>query len=306
MSKKQSKSPWAIYQEDCWTGVPRHLPKGEAMLAAIDCPYNIGQQYADYVDKKTQDEYVYYIVNRIDLLRSHMHPHGSIWLAMNDANVSEIDVACKAIGLFPRRRVIWYQTFGQNGNKNFTSSHVTWLYYTLHKTKFTFNADDPLNRIPSARQSTYNDKRANPKGRLPDDTWILRPQLLPDGFKSTDSCWYFPRLCGTFKAKVKDEGIPNQMPVAMMERIVRICSNPGDLVVDTFGGTFTTGEAALRLGRRFIGFDLSAKCVKYGEQRLKAVKPIALVSADEVQLKLFEEKNSCPPSPKTKRKSSKK
>src|SRR5690606_4157144 len=54
-------------------------------------------------------------------------------------------------------------------------SHAHLLYFVKNPDEFTFNANDPAIRVPSARQLVYGDKRANPNGRLPDDTWITPP-----------------------------------------------------------------------------------------------------------------------------------
>ena len=79
---------------------------------------------------------------------------------------------------------------------------------------FTFNAEDPQVRVPSARALVYADKRANPNGRLPDDTWILRPQDLPHGFQPMDDTWYFARVAGTFKERQGFHGC--QMPEQLL------------------------------------------------------------------------------------------
>ena len=101
----------------------------------------------------------------------------------------------------------------------------------------------------------YGDRRANPTGRLPDDTWILRPQDLPDGFQADEDTWYFPRVCGTFKERAGWHGC--QMPEQLLGRIIRACSNEGELVLDPFAGSGTTLAVAKKLGRRFLGFELS-------------------------------------------------
>ena len=71
--------------------------------------------------------------------------------------------------------MIWYYTFGVNCERKFTRSHTHLLYFVKDRQDFTFRDEDLDNRIPSARELVYDDKRANPKGRLPDDTWIIRP-----------------------------------------------------------------------------------------------------------------------------------
>jgi site-specific DNA-methyltransferase (adenine-specific) len=148
--------------------------------------------------------------------------------------------------------------------------------------KFTFNARDPAIRVPSARQLVYADKRANPKGRLPDDTWIiqgnwpenewvLRPQDLPEGFRADGDTWYFARVCGTFNERTGWHGC--QMPEQLLGRIIRASSNEGDLVLDPFAGSGTTLAVAKKLGRRFLGFEISADYTKRARTRLDKIKP---------------------------------
>jgi site-specific DNA-methyltransferase (adenine-specific) len=62
-----------------------------------------------------------------------------------------------------------------NCKNKFTRSHAHLFYFVKNEKQFTFRGDDLDNRIPSARQLVYADKRANPQGRLPDDTWIIEP-----------------------------------------------------------------------------------------------------------------------------------
>jgi site-specific DNA-methyltransferase (adenine-specific) len=134
---------------------------------------------------------------------------------------------------------------------------------------FTFNLD--AIRVPSARQLVYGDKRANPKGRLPDDTWILRPQDLPQAFGSDEDTWYFPRVCGTFKERTGWHGC--QMPEQLLGRIIRACSNRDDLVLDPFAGSGTTLAVAKKLGRQFLGFELSKQYCRQARKRLAGITP---------------------------------
>jgi site-specific DNA-methyltransferase (adenine-specific) len=165
-------------------------------------------------------------------------------------------LAQRELGFMCRSWVIWYYTFGVNCARAFSRSHTHLFHFVKDPKQFTFNADDPAVRVPSARQLVYADARANPKGRLPDNTWILRPQDLPEGFQSEDDTWFFSRVAGTFKEREGFHGC--QMPEQLLGRIIRCCSNPNEVVLDPFGGSGTTFAVAKKLGRRWIGFELSA------------------------------------------------
>lgn len=181
------------------------------------------------------------------------------------------------------------------------------------KTPFTFNYDAVA--VPSARLTTYKDARSNQRGKLPDDTWYQRfpnskdwyqrPQDAMDesarlidadndpdakqlsettagttsgggGYFDADSdSWYLSRLCGTFKER--EQWHPCQLPEALLERIVLTSSNPGDLVFDPFAGSGTTLTVANKLGRDWLGCELSP------DYRKRALKRIA--SAGELTAK---------------------
>ena len=87
-----------------------------------------------------------------------------------------------------------------------------------------------------------------------------------------------PRVCGTFKERT---GHPCQMPEAVLERIIRVASNPGDLVLDPFAGSGTTLAVAKRLGRQYLGIELSEEYAEAANDRLDAV---AWPAAEPVRL----------------------
>ena len=193
-----------------------------------------------------------------------MAPTGSFWLAIGPAMAADMDVMIRhEFGFHRRNWIVWMYTFGQNQPKNFCLSNTHLLYYTMHRTKFTFNADQV--RVPSARQLIYKDSRANPEGRTPDSTWIIRPQDLPDGFGPELNTWHCPRINGTFKSRA---GTPNQMPEQVLGRIIRACSNPDDLVLDPFSGSGTTPCVAKKLGRKWLSYEISEDYAAYSQARV--------------------------------------
>jgi site-specific DNA-methyltransferase (adenine-specific) len=180
-----------------------------------------------------------------------------------------LKILSQDIGFFSRSWVVWYYTFGVNCKAKFSRSHAHLFYFTKDPVQFTFRADAAENRIPSARQLVYADARANPLGRLPDDTWVLRPQDLADCFTPAEDTWYFPRVAGTFKERAGFHGC--QMPEQLLGRIIRCCSQEGDIVLDPFSGSATTLAVAKKLGRKHLGFDVSREYVDRGNARLSSI-----------------------------------
>src|SRR5690606_9807633 len=95
-----------------------------------------------------------------------------------------------------------------------------------------------------------------------------RPQDMPWGFEASEDTWYVPRVCGTFKERAGWHGC--QMPEQLLGRIIRACSNPGEIVLDPFGGSGTTLTVAKKLDRRFLGFELSHDYAEAIQKRLDA------------------------------------
>jgi DNA modification methylase len=259
-----------IVEGDCVKSLAK-LPAGCVDLAFADPPFNIGYEYDVYHDKKGRDEYLGWTQNWIEQVFRVLTSSGTFWLAIGDEYAAEMKVLSQNVGFATRSWVIWYYTFGVNCTHKFTRSHAHLFYFVKDPKKFTFRSGDLENRIPSARQLVYNDSRANPRGRLADDTWILRPQDLVDCFTPSEDTWYFPRVAGTFSERAGFHGC--QMPEQLLGRIIRMCSNPGDLVIDPFSGSATTLAVAKKLGRKFVGFELSADYVKRGTARTENAQP---------------------------------
>ncbi len=252
---------------DCITGM-QQLPDASVDLVFADPPFNIGYKYDVYDDLKSADEYLDWSREWIQQAHRVLKPDGAFWLAIGDDFAAELKVlANREIGFHVRNWVIWYYTFGVHCTRKFTRSHTHLFYFVKDPKKFTFN-DDPI-RVPSARQLVYGDKRANPKGRVPDDTWILRPQDAPNSFGADEDTWYFPRVAGTFKQRAGFHGC--QMPEQLLGRIIRACSRPGELVLDPFGGSGSTLVTARKLGRQYLGFELSEQYVEQIRGRLDSV-----------------------------------
>jgi site-specific DNA-methyltransferase (adenine-specific) len=259
-----------IHQGDCIELMQR-IDTGSIDLVFADPPFNIGYEYDQYHDRQEDEEYIAWSRQWMEEVHRILKPGGTFWLAIGDEYAAELKVDAEhKIGFSTRSWVVWYYTFGVNCSKKFSRSHVHLFHFVKDESNFTFNAEDPSVRVPSARALVYADRRANPKGRLPDDTWILRPQDLPHGFDTMDDTVYFARVAGTFSERQGFHGC--QMPEQLLGRIVRVSSNSGDVVFDPFAGSGTTLAVAKKLGREWLGCELSDEYVRAATQRLTAIQ----------------------------------
>ncbi len=233
---------------------------GFADLVFADPPFNIGYQYDVYEDRLAYEEYHAWTEAWMrTCAQKALKPTGSFWVAIGDEYAAEVRLIGRKLGLTLRNWVIWHYTFGQNTKAKFSRSHAHLFYFVKDPAEFTFN--DAAVRVFSDRQRVYRDRRANPAGRIPDDTW-----------------GEFPRLCGTFAER---EGWhPCQMPESILVRIVRSTSNPGEVVFDPFGRSGTTLAAAKRSGRRYAGTELSPDYHASILQRLEGVRSLEEASRD--------------------------
>lgn len=255
-----------IINEDC---IPflQTTPGGLFDLVFADPPFNIGYTYDKYHDARPEIEYLEWCRLWMREIFRTLKPTGTFWLSIGDEYAAELKVLAKSIGFTCKSWVVLFSTFGVNVKDGFTRSHTHLFHFTKHPKTYTFNSNDPRLRQPSARQLVYGDKRANPKGRLPDNTWILRPQEIPSVWVSETDTWTFPRVCGTFKERCGWH--PCQMALAILERIVLFSTNPGDIVFDPFAGSATTLVAAKKLGRRYAGTEISEEYARLGNQRVE-------------------------------------
>jgi len=264
--------PNQIYAGNCIKKLSQ-VTAGSVDLVFADPPFNIGYEYDVYDDRKTRKDYVAWSQEWMKGVFRCLKSSGTFWLAIGDEFAADLKVlAQNEIGFHCRSWVIWYYMFGVNCVNGFSRSHTHLLHFVKDPDDFVFNAQHPAVRVPSARQLVYADRRANPNGRLPDNTWIFRPQDAPEGgFSQGHDTWYFPRVAGTFKEREGFHGC--QMPEQLLGRIVRVSSNPLDVVLDPFAGSGTTLAVAKKLGRQWMGFELSGNYVKWIKERMKSIQP---------------------------------
>ena len=208
---------------DCLEVLPT-LPK--AVMIFADPPDNLKIKYKGFTDKRT--DYISWLWN---VMYTGTTSSSIFWLSYNAQYQQQVLLQAWKAGTL--RQFIWYYTFGQHNKYDCTSSYRP-ILRVMQEDAILY--PDAI-RVPSARQTKYNDKRANPAGRVPNDVWE------------------FPRVCGTFHERRR--WFPNQHPEALIERIVNFSTKKGDLVIDMFAGSGTVSRVCHRLNRPCISIEIS-------------------------------------------------
>jgi modification methylase len=179
--------------------------------------------------------------------RRILKPDGAIWVIGSYHNIFRVGTALQDLGFWILNDVIWHKT---NPMPNFRGRRLTNAHETLIW----------ASRSPEAKGYTFNYetlKAANEDVQLRSD-------------------WTFPICTGNERVKDSDgaKAHPTQKPEALLHRILIATSKPGDVILDPFFGTGTTGVVAKRLGRHFIGIEREADYVAVARKRLADVVPI--------------------------------
>jgi site-specific DNA-methyltransferase (adenine-specific) len=153
--------------------------------------------------------------------------------------------------------IIWAYDFGGRTKKKWPPKHDNILVYVKDPSNYTFNAE-AIERIPYMAPGLVGPEKAA-RGKLPTDTWWHT--IVPTNGKERT-------------------GYPTQKPLGILRRIVQASSNPGDLVLDFFAGSGTTGAACLELGRRFILVDNNPEALQVMARRFDGVDSIEWIGFD--------------------------
>jgi site-specific DNA-methyltransferase (adenine-specific) len=242
--------PWRIITGDSLKVMPTLQP-GSVRLVFADPPYNLGIDYgAHHNDKLSPAAYLAWSEAWIAAAVQLLSQDGSLWLLVNHEWDWQLIPLAIGAGLRYRQKITWNETFGANCTRKFNRCSRALLWFVKHPRRFVFN-DCPEIRRPSDRQTKHNDKRASPDGKLWDDVWRV------------------PRLAGTHRERIP--GFPTQLPVKLLRPIIGCASDPGDLVLDPFAGSGTTGVVCIELGRQFIGIEGSDRFADRARMRLKSL-----------------------------------
>jgi site-specific DNA-methyltransferase (adenine-specific) len=141
--------------------------------------------------------------------------------------------------------IIWAYDYGARATKKWSPKHDNILWYVKNPDSYTYRYDD-IDRIPYMAPGLVGPEKAE-RGKTPTDTW-WNTIVSPNGKGKT--------------------GYPTQKPLAIMERIIKVHSNPGDLVLDFFAGSGSTGEAAAKHGRHVVLMDRNEEAIEVMSKRL--------------------------------------
>ena len=206
------------------------------------------QEYADAFS-----DYESFLLPRLQEARRVLSARGSLYFHIDYREVHYCKIMLDRI--FGRENflneIIWAYDFGGRAKDRWPAKHDNILFYVKDARDYVFNRE-AIDREPYMAPGLVGKEKAA-RGKLPTDTW-----------------WH--TIVGTNSRE--KTGYPTQKPVAILERILRASSNPGDLVLDFFAGSGTTGQACLNLGRRFILVDNNPQAYAAMQARFAGVPEI--------------------------------
>ncbi len=182
-----------------------------------------------------------------------LSPTGSFFLHLDYREVHYLKVVMD--GIFGRdsflNEIIWAYDYGARSKKRWSPKHDNILWYAKDPKRYTFRHEDS-DRIPYLAPALVGAEKAA-RGKTPTDTW-WNTIVSPTGKEKT--------------------GYPTQKPLAILNRIIQVHSNPGDRVLDYFAGSGTTGEAAFRSGRNVVLVDHNPEAIAVMARRLAFTRPV--------------------------------
>jgi site-specific DNA-methyltransferase (adenine-specific) len=252
------------------------LPAGFARLCYIDPPFNTGRAQrrrrmrveavagagerggfggrryrvterasASFDDR--YDDYCAFLLPRIELALRCLTDDASLFVHLDAREVHYVKVALdRLLGRASfQNEIVWAYDYGARSRSRWPAKHDSILWYARDPDRRVFHYE-AIDRVPYlAPKLVAPEKRA--RGKTPTDVWWQT--IVPTNSR-------------------EKTGYPTQKPLAILERIVKVHSDPGDVVLDFFAGSGTTGEAAAKHGRGFVLIDESRAAVRVMEGRL--------------------------------------
>ena len=233
--------------------VIKKMKDKSVQLIFADAPYNIGKDFGNNSDKwESVYAYIDWCKSWIDECMRVLSDNGTMYFMTATQHMPYLDVfVSEKYNVLCR--IIWaYDSSGVQSKKIYGSLYEPILMINKSKkATYTFNYNDILVEAKTGAKRKLIDYRKNP------------PQPYSTE-KVPGNVWDFSRV--RFKMD-EYENHPTQKPEALLERIVKASSNPGDVILDPFSGSFTTSAVAVRLGRVGIGIDMNEEYYEMGLRR---------------------------------------
>lgn len=254
MAQVFDKNGHRIYWGDTLGTLSNQVKDNSIDLIFADPPYNIGKNFNGRQDKWNSDrEYLEWCYEWLKLCITKLKDTGSLYVMTATQNMPYFDIFLRD-KLEILSRIVWYyDSSGVQAKRYYGSLYEPILFCVKNKQHYTFNADSILVDAKTGSQRKLIDyRKAEPS------TYSTK--------KVPGNVWEMPRV--RYRMDEYEEH-PTQKPEALLARIILASSNPGDLILDPFSGTFTTSFVAKTLSRRSIGIEIEEEYVKIGLRRLQ-------------------------------------
>ncbi|HHB2152432.1 TPA: adenine-specific DNA-methyltransferase [Escherichia albertii] len=230
----------------------KKMPAASVDLIFADPPYNIGKNFDGMLENWKEDQFIDWLLEVIAECHRVLKKQGSMYIMNSTENMPFVDLYCRKLFTI-KSRIIWsYDSSGVQARKYYGSMYEPILMMVKDAKNYTFNSDAILVEAKTGARRALIDYRKNPpqpysNQKVPGNVWdFSRVRYLMDEY----------------------ENHPTQKPESLLQRIILASSNPGDVVLDPFAGSFTTGAVAIATGRKFIGIEINNEYIKMGLRRL--------------------------------------
>ncbi len=260
LAKKITSNTIGIFQGEIEIAIAS-LPKKYFDLIIADPPYNLGMDFGNKTDMRSEDEYREWVYQWVSLLPRIAKPNASLYICCDWRQSSLFQDALEKSGLTILNRITWKRDKGRGASKNWKQNMEDIWFAVRDKKNYTFNLNEV--KIPKKVIAPY---RENGK---PKD-WYIKADGTQERMTHPSNIW--TDMTVPFWSMPENTEHPTQKPEALIERIIRASSNPGDKILDLFSGSGTTSVVAKRLGRKFIGIEMNPDYVRLGLKRLTKEK----------------------------------
>ena len=225
-----------------------------------------------YADNDKDKSYLIYMAIRLLEMHRILKASGSIYLHCDQTMSHYLKVVMDSI--FGKQNfkneIVWHYKSGGASKKFFSKKHDTILFYSKNYKNNIFNFED-IGETKNLQDRCNMKKNKDKNGKI---FFSIKSngklyKYYEDHKFSPPDVWMIPIINNNAKERT---GYPTQKPLALLERIIKASSNPGDIVLDPFCGSGTTLVAAKKLSRKWIGIDDNKYAVKITKERIRGLK----------------------------------